>query len=319
MASKKALIIGISGQDGAYLARYLLNKGYDIFGTSRDAVIRVPPNLARLGLHYDQMTFIQLFPEDSHKTLLAISQSEPNEIYYLASQSSVALSFEQPADTIKSCFLGLLNVLEACRYLNSNIRIYNAGTSEVWGNTMGLRANETMPFSPLSPYAVAKASACILIKNYRDSYGMYASSGMMFNHESPLRGEQFVTKKIIKAAKSILDGESDSLTLGNLEIERDWGWAGEYVEAMWLMLQQDKADDFVIATGKTNSLKQFVKYVFDAAGLEVERYIRTSNEFIRPQDVKKSLANPEKANNTLGWKATILLPEIASRMLSDKY
>ncbi len=234
---KTALICGISGQDGSFLARFLLEKGYKVWGTSRDAQGSNFPNLIRLGVK-ERINYLSLVPEDFRSVLVCLRKSNPDEVYYLAGQSSVGLSFEQPAETIQSIALGMLNVLEACKMMDKEIRIYHAGSSECFGDTFGKPASESTPFHPVSPYAVAKASAFWLVDNYRNAYNLFACTGILFNHESHLRPIRFVTQKIISSAKRIAAGSDEKLTLGRLDISRDWGWAPEYVEAMWLMLQQ---------------------------------------------------------------------------------
>ena len=263
---KRALICGISGQDGSYLSRLLLEKGYEVHGTARDAQITSFPNLCLLGIA-DRITFHSMALNDFRSVLQVIVRVQPDEIYNLAGQSSVGLSFDQPVETLESISVGTLNLLEAIRFIGRQIKFYSAGSSECFGNTDGQPANEETLFRPRSPYAVAKATAFWEVANYREAYSLFACTGILFNHESPLRPERFVTQKIVKSACRIAAGNDEKLHLGNISIARDWGWAPEYVEAMWLMLQQDKADDYVIATGETNSLQDFVAAVFEAQGL----------------------------------------------------
>lgn len=239
---KLALICGISGQDGAYLARLLLEKGYEVHGTARDAQMSTFYNLQLLGVK-DQITFHSMALNDFRSVLQALTKVQPDEIYNLAGQSSVGLSFDQPVETLESISVGTLNLLEAIRFLDRPIKLYNAGSSECFGNTDGQPANEETPFRPRSPYAVAKATAFWEVANYREAYNLFACTGILFNHESPLRPERFVTQKIIKSVCRIAAGSNEKLHLGNISIARDWGWAPEYVEAMWLMLQQDRAVD----------------------------------------------------------------------------
>jgi GDPmannose 4,6-dehydratase len=246
-APRRALICGVGGQDGSYLARFLLTKGYVVFGTSRDAQGASFRNLHALGIA-KQVSTLSMVPEDFRSVFMAVKTAMPDEIYYLAGQSSVGLSFDQPAETIQSAVLGTLNMLEAARMADKQIRLYHAGSSECFGDTDGKAADESTPFNPRSPYAVAKASAFWLVNNYREAYDLYACTGILFNHESPLRPAHFVTQKIVAAAKRIAAGSDEVLTLGRMDIARDWGWAPEYVEAMWRMLQQEHPDDFVIAT-----------------------------------------------------------------------
>ena len=254
---KKALICGVSGQDGTYLAKLLLEKGYEVWGTSRDAQVASFGNLDVIGVK-DQVHLLSMAPNDFRSVLTVLTRANPDEIYYLAGQSSVGLSFEQPAETLESITLGTLNLLEGIRFLNKSIKFYHAGSSECFGDNGSFASNEKTPFQPRSPYGVAKSSAHWLVANYREAYGLYACNGILFNHESPLRPERFVTKKIISAACRIAQGSKEKLTLGRLDIVRDWGWAPEYVDAMWRMMQQDTADDYIIATGEANSLQDFV-------------------------------------------------------------
>jgi len=314
--NKVALICGVSGQDGALLAQLLLAKGYDVWGTSRDAEGRNFSNLVRLGIR-DSVRLISMNPEDFSSVFRTIKQSNPNEIYFLAGQSSVGLSFEQPAETIQSNVSSVLNILETCRILERPIRLYNAASSEVFGNTGDQPANEETPFRPRSPYAVAKASAFWLVNNYREAYGLFACNGILFNHESPLRPERFVTQKIISAARRIAAGSREKLQLGRLDIARDWGWAPEYVNAMWLMLQQDSPDDYIIATGQTNTLETFVAKAFAFFNLDWREHVQQNHEFFRPTDLLVSRANPTKAELKLGWKARFKLDEVIDGMAKE--
>lgn len=317
--SKTALICGVTGQDGAYLTHFLASKGYIVYGTSRDITKpKVLNNLFKLNVA-DKVCLISMNPLDSGSVLNAINKANPDEIYYLAGQSSVGLSFELPAETIQGIVLGTLNILEACRKFNKRIRFYQAGSSECFGDINNRRATEDFIFEPKSPYAVAKASAFWLTANYRESYNLYACTGVLFNHESPLRPEKFVTQKIISGAKAIARGEQDKLILGRIDICRDWGWAPEYVEAMWLMLQQENPNDFVVATGKSYTLEDFIELVFKWFNLEWKDYVIQSDEFQRPSDIAVSKANPAKINNDLGWQAKTLLPAIVDKMINDTY
>lgn len=314
--NKVALICGISGQDGALLAQLLLAKGYDVWGTSRDAEGRNFSNLVRLGIR-DSVRLISMNPQDFSSVFRTIKQSNPNEIYFLAGQSSVGLSFEQPVETIQSNVSSVLNILETCRILERPIRLYNASSSEVFGNTGDQPANEETPFRPRSPYAVAKASAFWLVNNYREAYGLFACNGILFNHESPLRPERFVTQKIISAARRIAAGSREKLQLGRLDIARDWGWAPEYVNAMWLMLQQDSPDDYIIATGQTNTLETFVDKAFAFFNLDWREHVQQNKELFRPTDLLVSRANPAKAELKLGWKARFKLDEVIDGMAKE--
>ncbi len=312
--NKVALICGLSGQDGSWLARFLLTKGYEVWGTSRDAQGSSFANLIRLGIR-DQVKVFSMIPEDFRSVFMALKQSKPNEVYFLAGQSSVGLSFEQPAETMQSIALGTLNILEACRMVDSPIKLYHAGSSECFGDTGGVAANERTPFHPRSPYAVAKASAFWLVDNYREAYGLFTCSGILFNHESPLRPERFVTQKIICAARRIANGSPEKLQLGRLDIARDWGWAPEYVKAMWLMLQQDSPDDYVIATGQTHSLELFVSTAFMTLGLDWREHVEQNPEYFRPTDLMISRADPGKAKAKLGWEACFGLNDVIKGMI----
>ncbi|MBB1077120.1 GDP-mannose 4,6-dehydratase [Rhodoferax sp. 4810] len=310
---KTALICGVGGQDGAYLSRLLLEKGYRVFGTSRDAQGGSFANLVRVGVR-ERVSMLSMAPEDFRSVFMALKACQPDEVYFLAGQSSVSLSFEQPAETIQSFTLGTLNVLEACRMMDKPIRQYHAGSSECFGDTAGVPANEATPFSPRSPYAVAKASAYWLVNNYREAYGLYACTGILFNHESPLRPNRFVTQKIVQAAKRIVAGSPEKLTLGRMDISRDWGWAPDYVGAMWLMLQQKQPDDFLIATGHTISLEGFVSQVFAFHGLNWTDHVQVDKALFRPSDIRVSRANPRKAEDILGWVAQTNVAGVIKKM-----
>jgi len=299
---KKALICGISGQDGTYLADLLLTKSYELHGTARDAQMSTFSNLQRLGIK-DQITYHSMALNDFRSVLQTLAKVQPDEIYNLAGQSSVGLSFEQPVETLESISVGTLNLLEAIRFIGCEIKLYNAGSSECFGNTGGHPADEETPFRPRSPYAVAKATAFWEVANYREAYNLFACTGILFNHESPLRPERFVTKKIVKAACRIAAGSSEKLYLGNTSIARDWGSAEEYVKAMWLMLQQDQPEDFVIATGETNTLEDFVEIVFQAVGLDWRDHVISDPSLLRPSEIMVSRGNPAKALHELEWQA----------------
>lgn len=312
---KKALICGVSGQDGAYLAKFLLDKGYEVYGTSRDAQMSSFKNLKRLGI-IDSIKLESMALNDFRSVLQILVLIKPDEIYNLAGQTSVSLSFQQPVETLESISVGTLNLLEAIRFLHLPVRFYNAGSSECFGDTDSATADETTIFRPRSPYGVAKAAAFWQTANYREAYGIYACSGVLFNHESPLRPERFVTQKIVSAACRIIHGDRTPLVLGNHKIERDWGWAPEYVEAMWLMLQQDSPDDYVIATGQTNSLADFVEEVFRHVGLDWKEHTETDNALFRPTDISVNRGNPAKAKKKLGWEAKYNMRDVA-RMMVD--
>lgn len=312
---KTALICGVGGQDGAYLSRLLLGKGYRVFGTSRDSQGGSFANLQSLGVR-EQVGLLSMAPEDFRSVFMALKTCQPDEVYFLAGQSSVSLSFEQPAETMQSFTLGSLNLLEACRLIDKPIRQYHAGSSECFGDTAGLPANEATPFSPSSPYAVAKASAYWLVKNYRAAYGLFACTGILFNHESPLRPSRFVTQKIVQAAKRIAAGSSEKLTLGRMDISRDWGWAPDYVEAMWLMLQQQNPEDYVIATGHTFSLQEFVATAFELQNLDWREHVNQDPKLFRPTDILINSANPTKALEQLGWVAKLRGRAVVEAMMS---
>jgi GDPmannose 4,6-dehydratase len=311
---KKALILGVSGQDGAYIAKLLLEKGYEVFGGSRDAQVSTFNNLNILKIEKD-VNLLSVNVNDFRSTLQSINKVKPDEIYNLAGQSSVGLSFEQPVETLESISIGTLNILESIRFSNLPIKFYNASSSECFGDTGLEAANEKTLFQPRSPYAVAKATAFWLVNNYRESYNIHASTGILFNHESPLRPNRFVTKKIISSACRISRGSKETLYLGNVDISRDWGWAPEYVEAMWLMVQQDIADDYVIATGISRTLEDFIKITFNTLNLDYREHVTVDNTLLRPTDLKIGRANPEKAHRDLGWKANFMLEDVIEQMI----
>jgi len=313
-SKKKALICGISGQDGSYLAQLLLNKGYEVYGTARDAQMSTFYNLARLGIR-DRVQLESMAVNDFRSVLQTLAKVKPDELYNLAGQSSVGLSFQQPVETLESISVGNLNLLEAIRFIGLPIRFYNAGSSECFGDTGGAAADETTPFRPRSPYAVAKSAAFWEIANYREAYGLFACSGILFNHESPLRPERFVTRKIVATACRIAAGSAEKLHLGNIAICRDWGWAPEYVEAMWLMLQQEVPDDFVIATGTSHRLEEFVATAFDCVGLDWRNHVVTDPSLLRPTDISLGRGNPAKALKVLGWQARTGMAALVERMV----
>lgn len=311
---KKALICGISGQDGAYLAQLLLNEGYEVCGTSRDAQVSSFHNLIRLGIR-NQVKVESMALNDFRSVLQVINKVKPDQIYNLAGQTSVGLSFEQPVETMDSITFGTLNLLEAIRFTGANIKFYNAGSSECFGNTGEQAADEITPFRPRSPYAVAKAAAFWEVANYREAYNLFACSGILFNHDSPLRPKRFVTQKIVQAACEIAGGKPEKLYLGNISIQRDWGWAPEYVEAMYLMLQKEKADDFAIATGESHALEDFVAEVFACVNLDWREHVITDTSLFRPTDIAVSQGNPTKAKQVLGWQAKSKMKDIARMMV----
>ncbi len=311
---KKALICGVSGQDGAYLAKLLLEKGYEVYGTSRDVQMSGFGNIAKLGIK-GEVQFESMSINDFRSVFQILRKIKPDEVYNLAGQSSVGLSFEQPVETLESISVGTLNLLEAIRFTERPIRFYNACSGECFGSTTEEGATEDTPFRPRSPYAVAKAAAFWEVANYREAYKLYACSGLLFNHESPLRPERFVTRKIIAAACRISQGSNEKLQLGNINIRRDWGWAPEYVEAMYLMLQQEQADDYVIATGKSYSLEDFIRITFEKLGLDWHEHTITNPTLLRPADHFMGLGNPGKARRNLGWAARHHMPSVVEMMI----
>jgi GDPmannose 4,6-dehydratase len=314
-ANRCALITGVNGQDGAYLAKFLLDKGYVVYGTSRDARGSSFSNLRQLGIA-DRVTCLSLVPEDFRSVFTALNKSHPSEVYHLAGQSSVGHSFEEPAETIESIAIGTLNILEACRLTDRPVKLYHAGSGDCYGNTPE-PADETTPFRPTSPYAVAKVAAFWLVSNYREAYSSWACTGILFNHESPLRPNRFVTQKIVQGAKRIASGVREKLILGRLDISRDWGWAPDYVEAMWKMLQQNEPKDYVIATGETNRLEDFVECAFSHFGLDWREHVEQSQEFFRPTDLLIGRANPEKARQDLNWVASKKMRQVVELMLAE--
>ncbi|HET8541891.1 MAG TPA: GDP-mannose 4,6-dehydratase [Anaeromyxobacter sp.] len=311
----RALIIGVSGQDGAYLAELLLSKGYEVHGTSRDANLASFANLVRLGIR-ERVRLLSVAPNDFRSVLSALVQVEPDEVYNLSGQSSVGLSFDQPVETMESISIATLNLLEAIRFTGQKVRFYSAGSGECFGDTGGRPATEDTPFRPRSPYAVAKAAAHFEVANYREAYGLFACSGMLFNHESPLRPERFVTRKIVATACRIAAGSGERLRLGNTRVKRDWGWSPEYVDAMWRMLQQERPDDYVIATGETRSLDEFVAAAFRAVALDARDHVDVDRALFRPADIEGNWADPGKAARVLGWRATVRMEEAVRRMVA---
>lgn len=312
---KKALICGVSGQDGAYLAQQLLSGGYQVWGTSRDAQVASFSTLNILGIR-DQVHVLSMAQNDFRSVLNTLSRAEPDEIYFLSGQSSVGLSFDQPAESIESITYGTLNLLEAVRFLGRPVRVYHASSSECFGDVPPQqRANEMTPFRPRSPYGVAKASAHWLVTNYREAYGLYCCNGILFNHESPLRPARFVTRKIVSAACRIKAGSKERLKLGRLDIARDWGWAPDFVDAMWRMLQMEQPDDYVIATGVTHTLEDFVSHVFAYLDMDWREYVDTDPTLFRPSEIIHSAGDPAKAERVLGWKASTSFPQLIERLV----
>ena len=314
---RKALICGIGGQDGAYLSQLLLGKGYEVWGTSRDAQASTFNNLSLLRIK-EQTILVSMASNDFRSVLSTLKRSDPDEVYFLSGQTSVGLSFEQPVETLESITLGTLNLLEAIRFLDRPIKLYHASSSECFGDVGQTASDENTPFHPRSPYAVAKASAHWLVANYREAYGLFACNGILFNHESPLRPARFVTRKIISAACRIANGSTEKLELGKLNIVRDWGWAPEYVDAMWRMLQQDNVDDYIIATGEANSLEEFVNYTFASLGLDWRDHVVSNSAFFRPTDLFWSQGNPAKAERLLGWQPLSKMKEVIQKMITGE-
>jgi GDPmannose 4,6-dehydratase len=310
----KALICGVSGQDGSYLSKLLLDKGYRVYGSSRDAQVASFRNLAHLGIK-ERVEFESVSLTDFRSVIQALMKIQPDEVYNLAGQSSVGLSFQQPVETLESNAQATLNLLEAIRFSGRPIKLYNAGSSECFGDTGDTPADETTQFKPRSPYAVAKAAAFWEVANYREAYGLYACSGILFNHESPLRPERFVTRKIVAAACRIASGSDEHLSLGDTSIQRDWGWAPEYVEAMWMMLQQEQPEDYVIATGESHRLEEFVEAAFSELGLDWRRYVIKDSTLLRPADISLGRANPARARERLGWQARSRMRDVVRMMI----
>jgi GDPmannose 4,6-dehydratase len=315
---KKALITGITGQDGSYLAELLLGKGYEVHGLVRrsssfntdriDHLYKDPHNPeAKLFLHYGDLV-------DGVGLREVLSRVEPDEVYNLGAQSHVRVSFDQPVYTVNSDAMGTIHLLEAIRDTKLPTRFYQASSSEMYGKVVETPQKESTPFHPRSPYACAKVFSYWQTVNYRESYGMYTCNGILFNHESPRRGETFVTRKITRAAGRIKVGLQNKLFLGNLEAKRDWGFAGDYVEAMWMMLQQDKADDYVIATGETHSVAEFLDEVFGALELDWKKYVQVDPKYFRPAEVDLLLGDASKARKVLNWKPKITFKALAKMM-----
>jgi len=307
------LIFGVSGQDGAYLCRLLLDKGYQVHGTSRDAETTSFVNLETLGVRH-RVTIHSATPADIQSVEKAIELTSPTEIYNLLGPSSVAMSFEKPKETIEVITLGSLNILKAILAADVSIRYYNAATSECFGDTGDSPADEQTPFNPQSPYAAAKAEAFYKTAKYREDFGLFACSGIFFNHESPLRPELFVTGKIIRGAARIAAEGSGVLHLGNLDIRRDWGWAPEYVDAMWRMLQQNRPGDFVIATGKSHSLKDLAAAAFSHFNLDWRDHVKSDPSLFRPTDIITSAGDPSKALRILKWRAETQMKDVVRLM-----
>lgn len=317
---KKALITGITGQDGSYLTEFLLGKGYEVHGIIRRSASfntgrighlldGAPERTPNLKLHYGDL-------QDSNALNRILLEHRPDEIYHLGAQSHVRVSFDLPEYTAEIDAIGTTRVLEAVRHSGLPVRVYNAASSEMYGAVLKTPQDEQTPFNPRSPYGAAKEFSFWMTRNYRDGYGMHASNGILFNHESPRRGETFVTRKITTTIAKILTGTASELALGNLDARRDWGYAPEYVEAMWLMLQQDKPDDYVIATGETHSVREFVEEAFRLVGLDWKKYIKIDPRYFRPTEVELLKGDASKARRKLGWKPKVTFKELVRIMVT---
>jgi GDPmannose 4,6-dehydratase len=308
----RALITGITGQDGSYLAELLLDKDYEVFGMTRRASTE---NIERIAHLIDRLTLIQGDLLDPPSLDAALRTAQPAEVFNLAAQSFVPTSWNQPVLTAEFTAVGVTRVLEAIRAVDPEIRFYQASSSEMFGKVRQVPQNELTPFHPRSPYGVAKVYGHHITVNYRESYGLFAVSGILFNHESPRRGLEFVTRKISDGVARIKLGLTDELRLGNVEARRDWGFAGDYVEAMWLMLQQDEPSDYVVATGEEHSVREFVEIAFEHAGLDWGRHVVTDPAFLRPAEVDHLVGDPAKARRELGWEPKISFMELAKMMV----
>lgn len=318
----RALIFGVGGQDGSYLANFLIKKGYEVIGSSRNAEMSQFTNLRKLGI-YEKVKKISILINDYDSVSKAINIYKPDEIYNLAGQSSVSLSFEQPLESIESITKATLIILNAIISSGKTIKFYSAGSSECFGNTNFVPADERTSFNPCSPYGMSKASAYWLVKFFRSTYQQYFCTGILFNHESSLRPKRFVTQKIVQTILKIKNGSDQKLYLGNVETKRDWGWAPEYVEAMWLMLQQNTPEDIVIATGKSYSLLEFTKKVFEYFSLDWKDFVIIDKNLIRLSDINDSYANPAFAKEKLGWTSNVnfeeLIIKLCQNALENKY
>jgi len=312
MSGKRALITGITGQDGSYLAELLLDKGYEVYGMVRRASTE---NFDRIDHLTDRITLVQADLLDPTSLVEALEESQPSEVYNLGAQSFVPTSWKQPVLTAEFTAVGVTRLLEAIRRVDPDIRFYQASSSEMYGKVREVPQNEETPFYPRSPYGVAKVYGHFITVNYRESYGLYAVSGIAFNHESPRRGLEFVTRKISDGVARIKLGLADELRLGNLDAKRDWGFAGDYVEAMWLMLQTPEPEDYVIATGKEHSVQEFVGIAFAHAGLDPRQYVRTDPEFLRPAEVDHLVGNASKAHEQLGWHPRVSFRALVEMMV----
>jgi len=314
MAKKKALITGVTGQDGSYLAEFLLEQGYEVIGMVRRTST---VNFQRIRHIQDKLILAQGDLLDQSSLVDIIREHRPQEVYNLAAQSFVPTSWKQPVLTGEFTALGVTRVLEAIRMVDPTMRFYQASSSEIFGNVREVPQNEKTPFYPRSPYGVAKVYGHWITVNYRESYDIFACSGVLFNHESPRRGLEFVTRKVTHSAAKIKLGLAKELHLGNLDAQRDWGFAGDYVKAMWLMLQQDRPDDYVIATGKTHSVRQLCNEAFSHLGLNWQDHVVVDPAFIRPADVDQLVGDASKARQVLGWKPAVEFPELIAMMVES--
>lgn len=316
---KTALITGITGQDGAYLSQLLLSKGYKVVGIARDTSDFRLRNLLYLGIN-DKIELQKANLQDLSNIIRILDKVKPDEIYHLAAQSSVGLSFEQPIGTLEFNIISTANLLEAVRIVNPKIRIYNSSSSEMYGKVAkeNLPVRENSVLHPVSPYSISKASAHWITINYREAYGLYSVCGILFNHESCLRGENFVTKKILNTAVKIKNGQAGELKLGNLNVYRDWGYAPEFVKAMWLMLQQETPDDYIICSGEYDSLENFVKKVFDELQLDEKKYLKTDKALLRPVELEVIYGDNSKAKKNLNWKYNISFDELIKLLVRDE-
>ena len=312
----RALITGITGQDGSYLADLLLEKGYEVYGMVRRSSVE---NFSRIEHIRDKLKFVQADLLDQLSIIDAVKESRPDEIYNLGAMSFVPTSWKQPVLTGEFTGIGVTRMLEAMRHMDKNIKFYQASSSEMFGKVREVPQKETTPFHPRSPYGVAKAYGHYMTVNYRESYDMHCSSGILFNHESPRRGLEFVTKKVTYHAAMIKLGLTDVLYLGNLDSKRDWGYAKDYVEAMWLMLQQDKADDFVISTNETHAVKEWVETTFKCLDLDWEKYVKLDPQFLRPAEVDLLVGDSSKAEKVLGWKPKVNFKKLVEIMVKADY
>lgn len=314
MSKKTAFITGVTGQDGSYLADLLLSKGYKVIGLKRRTSLLSTDRINHLIDKNPDFKLEYFSLHDSTTLYRLLKKYKPDEFYNLAAQSHVRVSFDVPVETVDTIVMGTLKILEAIRFVDPTIRVYQASSSEMYGDNPEAPQSESTLLMPASPYACAKTFAHNLCRNYRKSYGMHISSGILFNHESPRRGETFVTRKITMAAARIKKGLQEKLYLGNLDAKRDWGFAGDYVEAMWRMLQQDEPDDYVIATGETNTVKDFLHEVFSIAGLDVDKHVEIDERLFRPHEVPLLLGDPSKAERMLGWKPSVKMKLLAKMM-----